>query len=91
MHILFSELYNSRFTPSLLFLLINSNQIKKYLQVNIIYKKIKEVAEIEEINNAEKIQLLDMLLKKNINIITPPCPDYEHIKIGNGLYIAPIN
>ena len=65
MHILFSELNKSLgFTPSLLFLLINSNQIKKYLQVNIIYKKIKEVAEIEEINNAEKIQLLDMLLKK---------------------------
>ena len=87
LHILFSELNKSLgFTPSLLFLLINSNQIKKYLQVNIIYKKIKEVAEIEEINNAEKIQLLDMLLKKNINIITPLCPDYEHIKIGNGLY-----
>ena len=87
MHILFSELNKSLgFTPSLLFLLINSKQIKIYLQVNIIYKKIKKVADLEEINNDEKIQLLDMLLKKNINIITPLCPDYEHVKIGDGLY-----
>ncbi len=87
MHILFSELNKSLgFTPSLLFLLLNSNQIKKYLKVNIIYKKIKKVAELEELNNAEKIKLLDMLLKKNINLITPLCPDYEHVKIGDGLY-----
>ena len=87
MHILFSELNRSLgFTPSLLFLLINSHQIKKYLKVNVIYKKIKKVAELEELNNAEKIQLLDMLIKKNVSLITPLCPDYEHVKIGEGLY-----
>ena len=87
MHILFSELNRSLgFTPSLLFLLINSEQIKKYLKVNVIYKKIKKVAELEELNNAEKIQLLDMLIKKNVSLITPLCPDYEHVKIGEGLY-----
>lgn len=87
MHILFSELNRSLgFTPSLLFLLINSEQIKKYLKVNVIYKKIKKAAELEELNNAEKIQLLDMLIKKNVSLITPLCPDYEHVKIGEGLY-----
>ena len=41
---------------------------------------------MEELNNAEKIQLLDILIKKNVSLITPLCPDYEHVKIGEGLY-----
>ena len=27
-----------------------------------------------------------MLIKKRLNIVTPLCPDYEHVKIGEGLY-----
>ena len=27
-----------------------------------------------------------MLIKKNVSLITPLCPDYEHVKIGEGLY-----
>lgn len=86
-HVLFSDFNKALgFTPSLLFLLIYSEKIREYIQANELYKKIKKTIDAEEINNEEKILFFNLLLKKKITLITPLCPDYEHIKIANGFY-----
>jgi len=87
MHILFSDFGKALgFNPSLLFLLIHFKEIQKFITGNEIYNKIKKIADIEELGNEEKIRFMNVLLKKEITLVTPLCPDYEHIKIGEGYY-----
>lgn len=74
------------FNPSLLFLLLYKKKIQKLIKGNEILEKIKKTAEIEEMRNDERLKFIDIIIKKKINLITPLCPDYEHVKIAQGLY-----
>lgn len=74
------------FNPSLLFLLIHFKEMQQFIKGNEIYNKIKKVADIEELGNDEKIKFINSILKKEITLVTPLCPDYEHVKIAEGLY-----
>ena len=86
-HVLFSDFNKALgFTPSLLFLLIFSEKIKDYIKINKLYQKIKKILDSEDLNNEDKINFVNLFSKKQITLITPLCPDYEHIKVGNGFY-----
>ena len=74
------------FNPSLLFLLIHFKEMQQFIKGNEIYNKIKKVADIEELGNDEKIKFINSILKKEITLVTPLCPDYEHVKIAEGFY-----
>lgn len=74
------------FNPSLLFLLLYKEKIHNLIKGNEILEKIKKTAEIEEMGNNDRLKFINMIIKKKINLITPLCPDYEHIKVAEGLY-----
>ncbi len=74
------------FNPSLLFLLLYKEKIQNLIKGNEILEKIKETAEIEDMGNNDRLKFINMIIKKKINLITPLCPDYEHVKIAEGLY-----
>jgi len=74
------------FNPSLLFLLLYKEKIQNLIKGNEILEKIKKTAEIEEMGNNDRLKFIDMIVKKKINLITPLCPDYEHVKVARGLY-----
>ena len=42
--------------------------------------------DLENISTSERINFINLLEKKEINLVTPLCPDYEHVKIGNNLF-----
>ena len=73
------------FNPSLLFLLLYKDKVKNIILGNEILEKVRKAAEIEELSNDVRLRFIDSVLKK-INLITPLCPDYEHIQIAPGLY-----
>ena len=86
-HVLFSDFNKALgFTPSLLFLLIFSEKIKDYIKINKLYQKIKKILDSEDLNNEDKINFVNLFSKKQITLVTPLCPDYEHVKVGNGFY-----
>jgi hypothetical protein len=74
------------FNPSLLFLLLYQDKIEDFIKGNEILEKIKKTAEIEDMGNNERLKFIELITKKKINLITPLCPDYEHVKIAHGLY-----
>ncbi len=74
------------FNPSLLFLLLYKDKVKNIILGNEILEKVRKAAEIEELSNDVRLRFIDSVLKKKINLITPLCPDYEHIQIAPGLY-----
>jgi hypothetical protein len=74
------------YNPSLLSLIIFENKIKKILQTNNFFKELELEINLENIGIKQKLNILDCLIKKNLNIFTPLCPDYEHVKITENLY-----
>ena len=74
------------FNPSLLFLLIYQDKIKSFIKGNEILEKIKKTAEIDDIGNNDRIKFIETIMSKKVNLITPLCPDYEHVRIAHGLY-----
>ena len=66
--------------------MIFSEKIKDYIKINKLYQKIKKILDSEDLNNEDKINFVNLFSKKQITLITPLCPDYEHIKVGNGFY-----
>lgn len=86
-NILFSEFTKALgFTPSLLFLLIYQDKIKKIIEGNKILEEITQAVGTDNINNEERLRIINALVKKKISLITPLCPDYEHIKISSNFY-----
>ena len=49
-------------------------------------EKLKKIIKVEEIKSDERVKIINSLLEKKITIITPLCPDYEHIKIAANFY-----
>jgi|TARA_B100001094_G_C18144535_1_gene779863 hypothetical protein len=74
------------FNPSLLTLLVYHKEIKSIYKFQNFFKKLKLLNEIENLDFNDRKIILEILRKKKINIITPLCPDYEHVKISHNLY-----
>ena len=74
------------YNPTLISLIVFERQIKKILQKNNFFKDLESQINLENIDIYQKINLLNSLKNKEINIFTPLCPDYEHIKISENLY-----
>lgn len=74
------------FNPSLLSLLIFSKEIKKFVKHNNFFESLQNKIDLENISTSERIKFINLLEKKELNLVTPLCPDYEHVKIGNNLY-----
>ena len=74
------------FNPSLLSLLIFSKEIKKIVKKNNFFETLQNKIDLENISASERINFINLLEKKEINLVTPLCPDYEHVKIGNNLF-----
>lgn len=74
------------FNPSLLSLLIFSKEIKKIVKKNNFFETLQNKIDLENISALERFNFINLLKKKEINLVTPLCPDYEYVKIGNNLY-----
>lgn len=83
-----SELRNTLgFIPSLLTILLFSNDIKRLLVSSDFFKSFENAAKLENINVEKKLKIIELIRnKKTLNLITPLCPDYEHVKISENLY-----
>jgi len=85
--VIFSDIRQALgFNPSLLFLLIFSNRIKYFILINSLLKKLKKIGNLEEVSGEDRLAIINSLLEKKITIITPLCPDYEHVKIAGNFY-----
>ena len=86
-NIIFSEFGKAiGFNPSLLTLLIFDKEIKSIGKNDNFFTKLQKAAELENVKTSEKLKMLNCIEKKHIDLITPLCPDYEHVKIASGLY-----
>jgi hypothetical protein len=74
------------FNPSLLSLLIFSKEIKKIVKLNKFFETLQNKIDLENISTSERIKFINLLEKKEIDLVTPLCPDYEHVKVGNNLF-----
>ena len=72
--------------PSLLTLLIFDDQIKKLIKYENFFKELQILGDFDNISSEQKISFINRIQKGKISIITPLCPDYEHVHIGLGLY-----
>ena len=72
--------------PSLLTLLIYDDQIKKLIQYEDFFKKLQKSGDFDNISSYQKVSFINRILRGKISIITPLCPDYEHVYVGLGLY-----
>ena len=67
-------------------MLIFSKEIKKIVKLNNFFETLQNKIDLENINTSERIKFINLLEKREINIVTPLCPDYEHVKVGNNLF-----
>jgi hypothetical protein len=74
------------YNPSLLSLLIFYKEIGNILKYDNFFKDLEKYADLETISSKKKIIVINKIFKGKIKIITPLCPDYEHVKIAFGLY-----
>ena len=74
------------YNPTLLSLIIFENKIKKILKINNFFKELEKSLNLENIDISAKMNLLKSFKNKEINIFTPLCPDYDHVKISENLY-----
>lgn len=85
-NMIFSEFNLSLgFTPSLLTLLLFSKEVKAALKYNDFYNSFLKAGGIDHSSNNQKL-ILTKCLNKKIQLITPLCPDYEHVKVAKDLY-----
>ena len=74
------------YNPSLLSLLIYDKEINQIVKLNSFFENLQSSLDLENISSSERVLLIELMKKKEINIVTPLCPDYEHVKIGSNLY-----
>ena len=74
------------YNPSLLSMLIFEKEFQLLIKTQKFFEEIEEVCELESIRTKVKLSLIQSILKGKLEIITPLCPDYEHVNIGMGLY-----
>jgi hypothetical protein len=74
------------YNPSLLSMLIFEKEFKLLIKTHKFFEEIEEVFELESIRAKVKLSIVQSISKGELEIITPLCPDYEHINLGMGLY-----
>ena len=74
------------YNPSLVSMLIFEKQFKLLIKCHMFFNEIEEICELEKINPKTKLNIIEAMSKKELQIITPLCPDYEHVSLGMGLY-----
>jgi len=74
------------YNPSLLSMLLFEKEFKLLIKTHKFFKEIQEVCELENIKTKIKLNVIQSLSKGKLEIITPLCPDYEHVSLGMGLY-----
>tara|TARA_B100001175_G_scaffold313925_1_gene322339 strand:+ start:125 stop:1246 length:1122 start_codon:yes stop_codon:yes gene_type:complete len=74
------------YNPSLLSMLIFEKEFKLLIKTHNFFEEIQEVCELENIKTKIKLNVIQSLSKGELEIITPLCPDYEHVSLGMGLY-----
>ena len=67
-------------------MLIYEKQFKLLVQTHKFFKEIEDSCELENIKTKVKLSIISCINKGEIQIITPLCPDYEHVSLGMGLY-----
>ena len=67
-------------------MLIYEKQFKLLVQTHRFFKEIENSCELENIKTKVKLSIISCINKGEIQIITPLCPDYEHVSLGMGLY-----
>ncbi len=86
-NIVFADIGTSvGYNPSLLSLLIYSKEIKNLLYYNDFFKELQKNGELENISIKKKISIINKIKRGKLKLVTPLCPDYEHVKIAFGLY-----
>jgi len=74
------------YNPSLLSMLIFEKEFKLLIKTHKFFEEIQEVCELENIKTKIKLSVIQSISKGELEIITPLCPDYEHVSLGMGLY-----
>ena len=86
-NIIYSDFANVLgYLPSLLTLLIFDREIKDLIKYENLFKDLQISGDFDHISSVQKISFIRRLQKGKVSIITPLCPDYEHVHIGMGLY-----
>ena len=86
-NIIYSDFANLLgFLPSLLTLLIFDSEIKNLIKYENLFDDLQKSGDFDNINFEQKISFIKKIKDNKISIITPLCPDYEHVYIGLGLY-----
>lgn len=74
------------YNPSLLSLLVFNKEIKNILKFSKFFKELQQNGDLKNISTSKKISIINKILSGKLKLITPLCPDYEHVKIAFGLY-----
>ena len=86
-NIIYSDFANTLgFLPSLLTLLIFDDEIKNLIKYENFFKDLQKSGDFDQISFMQKISFIKKIQENKVSIITPLCPDYEHVHIGLGLY-----
>ena len=72
--------------PSLLTLLIHDEEIKDLIKYENLFRDLQKSGDFDHISFEQKISFIKKIQKNKVSIITPLCPDYEHVHVGLGLY-----
>ena len=54
--------------------------------MKIFLKICRNLGDFDQISFMQKISFIKKIQENKVSIITPLCPDYEHVHIGLGLY-----
>ncbi len=86
-NIVFSDIGKALgYNPSLLSLLLFDREIKVILKYDNFFKELQKNGDLENINSSKKISIINKIKSGRLQLVTPLCPDYEHVKIAFGLY-----
>ena len=86
-NIIFSELNKALgYNPSLLTILVFEKEIKSIIRYDNFFKELQKFGDLENINSQKKISIINKINSGKVQLITPLCPDYEHVKVAMGLY-----
>ena len=72
--------------PSLLSMLIFNDKLNMLLKTSKFFLELEKVCELEKIKTSIKLDIINNIESGEVHIITPLCPDYEHVHLGMGLY-----
>ena len=54
--------------------------------MSAFFEDLQKLGELENIGTGQRVRILNAINNGKITIITPLCPDYEHVRLALGLY-----